>query len=66
LARHRERFAPLQAIRSLGSLDAKLIAVRVTVDRIEMHIRGVTAEPWGHGRTLLVRSHEGVWRLLPD
>lgn len=47
------------------TIAAQLIAVRVTVDHIEIHVRGVTAEPWGHGRTLLERSGEGVWQLLP-
>jgi hypothetical protein len=46
-----------------GALAGQLIAVRVDADRIEVHIRGVTAEPWGHGRTLLERSRDGVWRL---
>jgi general stress protein 26 len=47
-----------------GTLRAQLIAVRIPADRLEMHVRGVTAEPWGHGRTLLARNGEGVWRLL--
>lgn len=46
-----------------GSLAAKLVAVRVAVERVEVHIRGVTAEPWGHGRTLLERDGDGAWRL---
>jgi general stress protein 26 len=45
---------------------AKLIAVKVAVDHIEIHVRGVTAEPWGHGRTLLERNGEGAWQLLPE
>lgn len=49
-----------------GALAGQLIAVRVDADRIEVHIRGVTAEPWGHGRTLLERSREGVWHLAPS
>jgi general stress protein 26 len=49
-----------------GALIGQLIAVRVDADQIEVHIRGVTAEPWGHGRTLLARSGDGVWRLLPS
>jgi general stress protein 26 len=49
-----------------GTLTGQLIAVRVDADQIEVHIRGVTAEPWGHGRTLLARSRDGVWRLLPS
>jgi general stress protein 26 len=48
------------------SLAAKLIAVRITVVRIEVHVRGVTAPPWGHGRTLIERDPQGIWRLLPD
>lgn len=47
-------------------LAEQLIAVRVDADYIEIHIRGVTAEPWGHGRTALKRSREGVWCLLPS
>jgi len=49
-----------------GPLAAKLVAVRVTVDRVEVHVRGVTAEPWGQGRTLLERDADGAWRLLPE
>jgi general stress protein 26 len=49
-----------------GSPAVKLIAVGVTVDRIEVHVRGVTAPPWGYGRTLLERDQHGIWRLLPD
>ena len=49
-----------------GSLAAKLVAVRVAVDRVEVHVRGVTAEPWGQGRTLLERDAGGAWRLLPE
>jgi general stress protein 26 len=48
-----------------GALRGQLIAVRVDADYLEVHIRSVTAEPWGHGRTSLERSREGVWRLLP-
>ncbi len=49
-----------------GFADANMIVVRVAVDRIEMHARGVTAEPFGHGRTLLERASTGGWRLVPD
>jgi Pyridoxamine 5'-phosphate oxidase len=49
-----------------GSLAAKLIAVGVSVDHIEVHVRGVTKPPWGYGRTLLERDQQGVWRLLAD
>jgi general stress protein 26 len=46
-----------------GTLAGKLIAVKVTADHLELHVRGVTAEPWGHGRTLLDRGPDGSWRL---
>jgi general stress protein 26 len=49
---------------SEGKVAASLIAVRVTADHLELHVRGVTAEPWGRGRTLLERDRQGVWRLL--
>ncbi len=45
------------------NLAARLIAVRVTADHLELHVRGVTAEPWGRGRTLLDRNPDGSWRL---
>jgi general stress protein 26 len=47
-----------------GNLAARLIAVRVTADHLELHVRGVTAEPWGRGRTLLDRAPDGSWRLV--
>ncbi len=43
------------------ALATKLIAVRVAVDHLELHVRCVTAEPWGHGRTLLFRKPDGSW-----
>jgi general stress protein 26 len=46
-----------------GALAGKLIAVRVTADHLELHVRGVTAEPWGHGRTFLDRGPDRSWRL---
>jgi general stress protein 26 len=46
-----------------GALAGKLVAVRVTGDRLELHVRGITAEPWGHGRTWLDRMPDGSWRL---
>jgi general stress protein 26 len=49
-----------------GIVAASLIAVRVTVDHLELHVRGVTAEPWGRGRTLLDRDPDGRWRLLSN
>lgn len=46
-----------------GALQGKLVAVKCSADHLELHVRGITAEPWGHGRTLLERSREGTWRL---
>jgi general stress protein 26 len=48
-----------------GFAEANMIVVTVTVDRIEIHARGVTAEPFGHGRTLIERAATG-WRFAPD
>jgi general stress protein 26 len=48
-----------------GLVGAGLVAVRVTGDHLELHIRGVTAEPWGRGRTSLDRSPDGSWTLHP-
>lgn len=49
-----------------GFADANMIVVRVAVDRIEIHIRGITREPFGHGRTLIEREAAGGWRYVPD
>jgi general stress protein 26 len=46
-----------------GVVAGSLIAVRVTADHLELHMRGVNAEPWGRGRTLLGRNRDGSWRL---
>jgi general stress protein 26 len=47
-----------------GTAAARLLAVRVEADHMEVHLRGVTAEPWGRGRTLLDRDPRGgAWRL---
>jgi general stress protein 26 len=48
-----------------GMLVARLVAVRIVADRIEVHVRGVTAGPWGQGRTLIERRGDDAWRLLP-
>ena len=48
-----------------GFADANMIVVRVEVDRIEVHARGLTPEPFGHGRTLLERQGAGSWRYIP-
>lgn len=47
-----------------GTLQGKLVAVKCTADHLELHISGVTAEPWGHGRTLLQRDWKGAWHLV--
>jgi len=48
-----------------GFADANMIVIRVDVDRIEVHARGLTREPFGHGRTLLERQPAGSWRFIP-
>src|SRR5580658_7789642 len=48
-----------------GFADANMIVVEVEVDRIEVHIRGLTREPFGHGRTLLERDGVNGWRFVP-
>jgi general stress protein 26 len=48
-----------------GFADANMIVIRVDVDRIEVHVRGLTPAPFGHGRTLLERLPEGSWRFIP-
>jgi hypothetical protein len=30
---------------------------------MELHVGGVTAEPWGRGRTLIDRDTNGIWHL---
>jgi general stress protein 26 len=47
-----------------GTLQGKLVGVKCTADHLELHVRGVTAEPWGHGRTLLQRDRKGAWQLV--
>jgi general stress protein 26 len=47
-------------------VDANMIVVKVEVDRIEIHARGITAEPFGHGRTLIERVVGGEWRFVRD
>jgi len=49
-----------------GFADANMIVVHVAVDRIEIHARGITREPFGHGRTLIERDGSGAWRFIPD
>jgi general stress protein 26 len=45
-------------------IDTEMIVVKHAVAQIEFHIRGVTAEPWGHGRTLLARGGPNGWHLI--
>jgi general stress protein 26 len=49
-----------------GFADEHMIVVRVAVDRIEVHVRGVTREPFGHGRTLIERNGTNGWRFVQD
>ena len=48
-----------------GVVAAGLVAVRVIGEDLELHVRGVTAEPWGRGRTSLSRNPDGSWTLHP-
>jgi general stress protein 26 len=48
-----------------GFADANMIIVQVDVDRIEIHVRGLTPEPFGAGRTLLERQPAGSWHFIP-
>jgi general stress protein 26 len=48
-----------------GFADANMIIVHVDVDRIEVHVRGLTSEPFGAGRTLLERQPAGSWHFIP-
>jgi general stress protein 26 len=48
-----------------GFADANMIVIQVDVDRIEVHVRGLTPEPFGAGRTLLERQSAGAWRFIP-
>jgi general stress protein 26 len=48
-----------------GFADANMIVIQVDVDRIEVHVRGLTPEPFGHGRTLLERQPVARWRFIP-
>jgi general stress protein 26 len=48
-----------------GFADANMIVIQIDVDRIEVHVRGLTPEPFGAGRTLLERQSVGSWRFIP-
>jgi general stress protein 26 len=48
-----------------GFAEANMVVVRVDVDRIEVHARGISREPFGTGRTLLQRDGADGWRFVP-
>jgi general stress protein 26 len=48
-----------------GFAEANMVVLRVDVDRIEVHARGITREPFGTGRTLLQREGADGWRFVP-
>jgi general stress protein 26 len=48
-----------------GFADANMIVIEVNTDWIEVHVRGLTPEPFGAGRTLLERQPAGSWRFIP-
>jgi general stress protein 26 len=48
-----------------GFADANMTVTQVDVDRIEVHVRGLTPAPFGHGRTLLERQADTSWRFIP-
>ena len=48
-----------------GFADANMIVIQVDIDRIEVHVRGLTPEPFSAGRTLLERQPAGSWRFVP-
>ena len=47
-----------------GFADANMIIIEVAIDRVEVHLRGLTVGPFGTGRTLLKRE-VGIWRFIP-
>jgi general stress protein 26 len=49
-----------------GFADTNMIVVRVNVARIEIHARGVTPEPFGHGRYAIERNTHTGWRFVPS
>ena len=48
-----------------GFADAHMTVLETQADRIEVHVRGLTPEPFGSGRTLLERQPNGAWRFIP-
>jgi len=49
-----------------GPDDPEIIFVRITVDRIELCVRGVTPDPFGSRHSVVERGAEGRWRLVSD
>ena len=47
-----------------GFAESNMVAVMLEVERIEIHARGVTPEPFGFGRTLIERDRDGSWGLV--
>jgi hypothetical protein len=43
-----------------------MMVVRVEADRIEVRLRGLAREPFGHGCTAIERGTLGTWRFVPD
>jgi len=48
-----------------GSVEASMLVVRVDVERIEIHVTGVTAEPFGRNRKLIERPTPDNRRYIP-
>src|SRR3981081_383875 len=48
-----------------GFADANMIVIQIDVDQIQVHVRGLTPDPFGAGRTLLERQSAGSWRFVP-
>jgi len=49
-----------------GPDDPELVFVRIYVDRIELCVRGVTAEPFGSRHSIIERGAERRWKLVSD
>ena len=66
-AEMRELWSPaMDAVYPPGFAEANMMVARIEVDRMELHARGVTREPFGHGRTLIERIADDAWRFVPD
>ncbi len=49
-----------------GADDPDAVFVRMNVDRIELCVRGVTAEPFGSRYSVIERGDDRGWRVVPD